>query len=100
MGWSCALLELMLNWQTVSTYLNLELSSHAFDSWCAWMLADNCNLLYFLRPSCFVATFTAPAGLRHGSPVRLPTNMLGGSRPGPRALSYASCVRTLPSLPK
>eukprot|EP00964_Phaeocystis_antarctica_P000979 scaffold564_cov64-Phaeocystis_antarctica.AAC.3 len=41
-------------------------------------------------------------GLRHGSPEaadQYVTNMLGGARPGPRATFYASCVRTLPSLP-
>ena len=51
--------------------------------------------IYFLGPS-FVATFTARAGLDIWLPVRPPTNMLGGARPGPRAIFYASCVRTLP----
>ena len=49
--------------------------------------------IYFLGPS-FVATFTARAGLDIWLPVRPPTNMLGGARPGPRAIFYASCART------
>ena len=64
-----------------------------------------------LADSNFYVTFSGLRGHLHrscGSQAWLPreaadqyvTNMLGGARPGPRAISYASCVRTLPSLPK